>query len=206
MQVENGLQPAIYRAALRAGVVKVLTNIASIDAGGIDCLVTSDADQGCKPRQEDRIGRSCIQFATMDKTKGRAPHDMDFLYVPVSDLGKEQQLPLAQIRSVHELLGKIMSRTFFDGAPASYFVYYDKFDGMNAFNRKRNEVWFNAASDCRSSDIGDRVYFWYIHVCHELAHYFENDHNSKFGNTLGELTLEYAKQFEKVKKGLIKKG
>lgn len=80
-----------------------------------------------------------------------------------------------------------------------FFVYYDPNKSSIAFNRA-GQLWFNAAVEVDVSGYKNAAYgfgrFWFLVVCHELAHNRVKQHNSRFADACSAITLEYADRFK----------
>jgi hypothetical protein len=83
------------------------------------------------------------------------------------------------------------------GHALQFYVFWDPAANMIAFN-KGGQLWFNAAAgpDSAGADVGSgRARFWFLTVCHELAHNVVGPHNSEFAGAMGALVLHFSHHF-----------
>ncbi len=150
----------------------------------------------CKTRSTDSLRQSSIHLRA---------HGMPgscHLYLPALQVQqgagcKAIGVPQDQLDGLFTLLLSLhmVFQKDTEGSPLPTFhVYYDRLDGIIAFN-SADEMWYNAAQDHMIQDIEARAEFWYLTICHELAHHFVHDHNTDFSSYMSKLALEYSAPF-----------
>lgn len=123
-----------------------------------------------------------------------------YLYLPD---GVAATLALeAHARQLYASLEFVLQHVFAEGISSGlpqFYVYYDPERSSVAFNRG-GQLWFNAATQVDVSGIRNTSYavcrFWFLVVCHELAHNQVECHNSRFANACSAITLQYADRFK----------
>lgn len=122
-----------------------------------------------------------------------------YLYLPEGVAATPQTAGNAQ--QVYAAMEFMLQRVFAndaDGPLPQFFVYYDPERSSVAFN-KGGQLWFNAAAQVDVSGFKHPEYglcrFWFLVVCHELAHNQVKPHNSSFADACSAIALQYAEKF-----------
>ena len=159
---------------------------------------------GCRtvfpqPDQESREIRTLAKSAVQLDRNGQ--HPAARLFLPMDAQGIQQVfqslLPVSQIQDLFVLLLELhkifSSRRQLDQQPP-FQVYWEPGTDVIAFN-VNGELWYNAAKDRALQNIAARSKFWYLVICHELAHNFVHAHNSNFSQHMSEIVLTYSQRF-----------
>lgn len=127
------------------------------------------------------------------------------LYIPEGFPNFEAVRPMAAAlgRSLSKELSRLFDEVFEPGRghtlgmPLQYHVFWDPDTRVIAFN-SNGRLWFNAAAGPASAgaDVGaGRARFWFLTVCHELAHNVVGPHNSEFSGSMAALVLHFSHHF-----------
>ena len=101
-------------------------------------------------------------------------------------------LPLSRIRSLFLLLSQL--HQLFKQQPQlspAFSLYWEAGTNLIAFNAD-GQLWYNAAKDCAFDNPSGRIDFWYLVICHELAHNIVHAHNSDFSQAMSEIVLTFS--------------
>lgn len=183
--------PIMYHAGLSDEINKVLgsttpagRHVARNGPAATDAVVL----RVCKHRVREDLVRCSLYLGPPNA----AARESAFLYLPKG--ASERDLPGLQIQELFNLLTKL-HRLFSDALDA-FQIYYAPNDGVIAFNRG-DRLWYNAAYDDARANPRARAEFWFLTICHELAHHYcpDNRHDSRFSDYACKITLEYSQSF-----------
>lgn len=134
-----------------------------------------------------------------DLIAGQVELKQGVLYI-AEGLAATQEI-VATAKQLFASLETLFLQVFTTGHAAvtpQFYVYYDPERSAIAFNRA-GQLWFNAAVKVDTSGYLDAAYgtsrFWYLIVCHELAHNKVWQHNSAFADACSAITLQFADKF-----------
>ena len=199
--------PIIHHKGLRTAVEGILSGPAHGPLLMQSSRVPGDSSDSvtltvCKTRGTDNLQASSIQL------RASGLPGSCHLYVPAQQAQQGASCasigaPQSQLDGLFTLLSSLHRIFQQDDSPVPIFhVYYDRSDGIIAFN-SGDEMWYNAAQDLMIHDISARAEFWYLTICHELAHHFVHDHNTEFSSYMSKLALEYGSRFRDVQANLV---
>ena len=193
----KGLQDAVHRLVGGPSHGPILMESSRVPADDGDSVTVSL----CKTRNTQELHLSGIQLRALGGAGSC------YLYLP-KQLAQQVSspehigLPAHQLDGLFTILQRLCRIFQKDGsALPTFHVYHDPHDGIIAFN-SADKMWYNAAQDVMVHDVAARAEFWYLTICHELAHHFVRDHNSEFSNYVGKLVLEYGQGFREAQADL----
>lgn len=199
--------PIIHHQGLRSAVEGILSGPAHGELLMKSSRVPGDSSDSvtltvCKTRGTDDLQASSIRL------RASGMPGSCHLYLPSQQAHQGATCasigtPQDQLDGLFTLLISLHKVFQQDESPLPTFhVYHDRTDGIIAFNA-RDEVWYNAAQDLQVQNIGARAEFWYLAICHEVAHHFVHDHNQDFSSYMSKLVLEYSRGFREAQANLI---
>ena len=199
--------PIIHHQGLRGAVEGILSGPAHGELLMKSSRVPGDSSDSvtltvCKTRGTEDLQASSIQL------RAYSMPGSCYLYLPSQQAQQGATCasigtPQDQLDGLFTLLIRLHTVFQEDNSPLPTFhVYHDRTDGIIAFN-SCDEVWYNAAQDLQIQNIGARAEFWYMTICHELAHHFVHDHNTDFSSYMSKLVLEYSRGFREAQRVLI---
>jgi len=121
------------------------------------------------------LGHSLSCVGNLQEIKLYVPEDVDRSEI----LSQSRAAPLNHFVNILKDLGEV-----FDLSPEAIHVFYDNCTGSIAFNRNR-ALFFNLKfyivlhdDECKIKPTTDAMSYWFMTICHELAHNFVSLHDS----------------------------
>lgn len=176
----------------------------------IDGMLNGSAQE--RLRRTERTGTIFPQaqqetrdLSTLQRTSIQLDRSMQHsdarLFLPIDAQGQqliaESSVPVSQIQGLFALLvelHKLFSARRQAATQQPFQVYWEVDTDLIAFNAHGN-LWYNAAKDSAFHDTAARSRFWYLVICHELAHNFIHGHDSDFSQQMSEIVLTYSQGF-----------